>query len=169
MAGKETRDPSPTGTQPIRKIIRYRQKEREEEAYQAMNVDLSTVQGAAGLMAVAALRVAANPDRQGRTWGELAFGYLRESTDDPIEGKVRDMLLIGDRVHEYDMARHHIRNLHARDAYEGDAVIPNPVIPVQAKKGDADLQKILQQEHLSQKRQEKVRCVNVADPNAIKK
>ena len=43
------------------------------------------------------------------------------------------MQLIGDQAHGYDMAPHHIRDLHVRDAYEGDAVIKNPVIPVEAR------------------------------------
>ena len=63
------------------------------------------MQEAAVLMAAAALRIAGNPDRHGgRIWGQLAFGYLEEGTIDPIEGTIRDMLLIGDQLHGYDMA-----------------------------------------------------------------
>ena len=84
-------------------------------------------------MAAAVLRIAGIPDGEGRVWGQLAFGRLQEGTDYPIEGTVRDMLIIEDQVQGCDMARHHIRDLHARDAYEGDAAIPNPVIPVEAR------------------------------------
>ena len=84
-------------------------------------------------MAAAALRIAGILDGQGRIWGHLAFGRVQKGTDDPIEGTVRDMVLIGDQVQGYDMTRHHIKLLHAQDAYDVDDVVtPNPVIPVEA-------------------------------------
>ena len=83
MASKEQRVPSPKGTQPTRKAVRYRQKrEQDDEAYEAINTGLSTVQGAAVLMAAAALKTAGNPDRQGaRIWGQLARNSKRHATD----------------------------------------------------------------------------------------
>ena len=49
------------------RVVRYRQEpEREDQAHQAMNVDLSTVNGAAVLMPAAVLRIAGNPENQGR-------------------------------------------------------------------------------------------------------
>ena len=85
------------------------------------------------MMAAAALRIAGNPDRQGaRIWGQFAFGELQEGKIDPIEGTVRDMILIGDQLHGYDMARHPLSDLRPGDYYTGDAVIRNLIIPIQA-------------------------------------
>ena len=110
MAEKKRKNPTPRGAQSSsRRIVRYRDEPgRDDEAYQAINVDLSTVQGAAVLMAAAALRIAGNPENQGiRLWGQLAFGELEEGENaiDPVEGTIRDMLFIDGRLHGYDMAR----------------------------------------------------------------
>ena len=102
-----------------------------------MNVDLSTVRGAAVLMAAAALRIAGNPENQGiRLWGLLAFGELQEgeNTIDPVDGIIRDMLFIDGRLHGYDMARHSLTDLQPGDDYGlRDAVIPDPIIPARAE------------------------------------
>ena len=79
MAEKERKNPtSKEGPSSSRRVVRHRQhpeREREDQAYQAMNVDLSTVRGVAVLMAAAAFRIAGNPENQGiRLWGQLAFG-----------------------------------------------------------------------------------------------
>ena len=135
MADKEQRYPTSKGTKSTRKVVNYRQEiGRDDEAYQAINIDLPTAQGAAVLMAAAALRIAGNPDRQGvRLWGQLAFGELREGTIDPIHHTVRDMLFIDGQLHGYDMARHPLRNLQPGDDYTADAVIPNPIILAQTE------------------------------------
>ena len=118
--------------------MRYRDEPgRHAQAYQAINVDLSTVQGAAVLMAAAALRIAGNPESQGiRIWGQLAFGELQEGEDsiDPIQDTIRDMLFIDGQLHGYDMARHSLRDLRPGDDHGlGDAVCSNPKKPARAE------------------------------------
>ena len=137
MTEKERKKPIPRGTQSSsRRVVRYRDGPgRDDQAYQAINVDLSTVQGAAVLMAAAALRIAGNPENQGtRLWGQLAFGELREDSIDPTQHTIRDMLFIDDQLHGYNTARHSFRDLRPGDDYSlGDAVIPNPTIPARAE------------------------------------
>ena len=102
-----------------------------------MNVDLSTVNGAAVLMAAAVLRIAGNPENQGiRLWGQLAFGELQEgrNASDPVDGTIRDMLFIDGRLYGYDMARHSLAELQPGDDYQlREEVIPNPIIPARAE------------------------------------
>ena len=79
MTEKERKNPTPRGAQSSsRRVVRYGDEPGgDDEAYQAINVDMSTVQGAAILMAAAALRISGNPENQGiRLWGQLAFGEL---------------------------------------------------------------------------------------------
>ena len=102
-----------------------------------MNVDLSTVNGAAYLMAAAVLRTAGNLEgRNIRLWGQLAFGELQEGrgASHPIRSTVRDMLLIDGRLYGYDMARNSLTELQPGDDYQlSQDVIPNPVIPARAE------------------------------------
>ena len=134
LAEKERKNPPPEEeSSPSRRVVRYRQEpKREDRAYQAMNVDLSAVNGAAVLMAAAGLRIAGSPESQGvRLWGQLAFGELQEgrNASDPVRNTIRDMLFIDGRLYGYDMARHSLAELQPGDDYElREKVIPNPII-----------------------------------------
>ena len=117
----EKKPPPDEGPPSLREVTYYRQEETEEDrAYQAMNVDLSTISGPAYLMAAAVLRTVGNLEgRNVRLWGQLAFGELQEGSgaDRPRHDTIRDMLLIEDRLYGYDMARNSFTELQPGDDY----------------------------------------------------
>ena len=122
MAEKERRNSPPDeGPSSPRRVRYYRQEQTEEDrAYQAMNVDLSTISGPAYLMAAAVLRTVGNLEgRNVRLWGQPAFGELQEGREAsrPIRSTVRDMLLIDGRLYGYDMARNSLTELQPGDDY----------------------------------------------------
>ena len=141
--GKATRmaekKPPPDEGPPSRRRVRYYRQEQMEEdrAYQAMNVDLSTVSGPAYLMAAAVLRTVGNLEgRNIRLWGQLAFGELQEGGEAslPIDDTIRDMLFIDGRLYGYDLARNSFTELQRGDDYQvSQNEIPNPVIPARAE------------------------------------
>ena len=76
----EKKPPPDEGPPSLRRVRYYRQEQMEEDrAYQAMNVDLSTISGPAYLMAAAVLRTVGNLEgRNTRLRGNWHLGNCKK-------------------------------------------------------------------------------------------